>query len=191
MAPVITGKLVEAFWQHMAQRFATRSRLKHDALRMRATAHALALIGVLEVPVFMERYTTVWGHTIYTPFVVGVAASDEALWWQIVVCTHEHQHVVQFERDGQLAYMARYLGSSRQRALLEAEAYVCNMELHHWRHGTMPDLQALAAKLRDYGCQPADIAAAHALYLEAAPAIEAGRIVSEASRVAIDWLEAH
>ncbi|MFU8802362.1 MAG: hypothetical protein ACNA8W_01000 [Bradymonadaceae bacterium] len=185
----LTPKMVIQFWQDMMTRFQTRTCLKTDSLRMRATAQMLGMIRLMDAPTFMERYTTVWGHTIYTPFVIGQGSDQDTLWWQIVVCVHEHQHVVQFDRDGFLPYGVRYVLSSRRRAILEAEAYLCNIELHYRRHRELPDLDALAARLGPYGCCPEDVARARAIFEEAAPRIAAGEIVTEAGRAAIDLLE--
>lgn len=176
------------FWEEMCARYGTRVISKRRALEMRISARLLALSGVMDAETFMSRYTTVWWRRIYPSFEVGVGDVD-ALWSQLVVCVHEHQHVVQYERQGFLPYAARYLASSRQRALLEAEAYGCNLELTWLRSGRLPDLDATARRLRAYGCDEADVAAARAFFEELAPEIEAGRYRSEAVAVACELFE--
>ena len=69
---------------------------------------------------------------------------------------HEHQHVVQHDREG-LAYEVSYLADRAARARWEAEAYRSNLELQFWRTGTTPSAQRTASVLKDYGCRDGDI----------------------------------
>lgn len=173
----------------MSAHYGTRVRLKAETRRMKAAAAALELGRILKAEQFMERYTTVVGRTIYTPWVVGASDDPELSWRQAVVCVHEHQHIVQYRREGDVSFGARYLISSRQRALFEAEAYQCNIEMHWWRHGALPDLDGLAGLLKDYGCGAGDIAAAREVYEGAAARISRGEVITEASQWAMAWLE--
>ncbi|CAN0566216.1 unnamed protein product, partial [Laminaria digitata] len=134
-----------------------------------------------------ERYTTVWGRRIYPCFQVG-QGDEDALWSQIVVCVHEHQHVEQFEREGFLPYTLSYLTSSRKRALYEAEAYGCNLEMSWLRTSRMPDLDRMAAKLLDYGCDVEDVRAARAHFEHIAHRITQGTYRSAAVESAIEVL---
>ena len=161
-------------WRALCGRYGTRVVRKRDALEMRATARALAFVGVLPADSFMARFTTVWGRRIYTPFEPG-EGDAEARWSQIVICAHEHQHVEQYARAGGFAaYAPGYLLSARRRALLEAEAYGCNMELAWWRYGVIPDPSLLANTLRNYGCGDADIEAAREALAERAGHLDGG-----------------
>ena len=115
----------------------------------------LSRINVLDKDEFLRRYTTTIGKRIYTPFDVGVPDERYDLWRQISVCVHEHQHVEQLLRDGWLKFAGRYLVSSAARAAYEAEAFRCNMELHYWRYGEIPDLAPARPATRALRLQPA------------------------------------
>jgi hypothetical protein len=182
-----TAQDTRALWDAMCARYNTRVTHREQAPQMRITGWALGLTGFMKRETFMTRYTTVWGRHIFPCFVVGEGDAEE-LWRQIVVCVHEHQHVEQFDRAGFGPYAARYLISSRQRALLEAEAYCCNIELHWWRHGQLPDLDELTARLGPYGCGPEDRAAARAIFEGCARALRAGHMTTRASCHAIALL---
>ena len=64
----------------------------------------------------LKNFTTTIGRRIYTPFEVGSPKGGWDLWHQIVICVHEHQHVVQHDREG-LAYEVSYLADRRARPL--------------------------------------------------------------------------
>ena len=151
---------VRRFWTRMCARYGTRLFDRARAAEMRASGWVLEALGIMEREVFMERYTTVWGHRIYPCFEPGEGDAQER-WRQVVVCVHEHQHVEQYARAGGAAlYALRYLASPRQRALYEAEAYGCNLEMTWLRARLMPDLDVMAARLERYGCGPAHVALA-------------------------------
>lgn len=176
-----------ALWDAMCARYNTRVTHRERAPQMIAAGWALNLAGFMDQRTFMTRYTTVWGRHIFPCFHIGVGDAEE-LWRQIVVCVHEHQHVEQYDRAGFLPYAARYLASSRQRALLEAEAYCCNIELHWWRHAALPDLDQLAARLAPYGCDPSDRAAAREIFEACASSLRAGHYLTRATCHALPLL---
>ncbi|RJS14140.1 hypothetical protein DRW03_35450 [Corallococcus sp. H22C18031201] len=181
---------VWAFWQHMQARFRTKVASKSDSLEMQLAAEALQRMGILDKQRFLANFTTTVGRTIYTPFEPGVPQGGWDLWAQVVVCVHEHQHVVQHDEEGP-SYELNYLTSPASRAQYEAEAYTCNLELHYWRYGTTPSPRALAEKLRGYGCRPEDIeVAAHTLALTSA-SVRRGAVLREATHVALEWLNSH
>ncbi|MBU8900632.1 hypothetical protein KRR26_33985 [Corallococcus sp. M34] len=181
---------VVAFWQSMQERFRTKTASKADSLEMRLAAEALQRMGILDKQRFLERFTTTVGRTLYLPFEVGVPQGGWDLWGQVVVCVHEHQHVVQHDEEGP-SYELNYLTSPASRAQYEAEAYTCNLELHYWRYGSTPSPRALAEKLRGYGCRPEDIkVAAHTLALTSA-SVRRGAVVREATHAALEWLNSH
>ncbi|MCP3104516.1 hypothetical protein LZ198_37205 [Myxococcus sp. K15C18031901] len=181
---------VWAFWQHMQERFRTKTADKADALEMQLAAEVLQRMGILDRQRFLERYATTVGRTLYVPFEVGVPQSGWDLWAQVVVCVHEHQHVVQHDEEGP-SYELGYLTSTSARARYEAEAYTCNLELYFWRYGTVPSVRALAEKLLGYGCRPEDVdVAAHTLGL-ASVSVRRGAVMSEATQVALEWLNSH
>lgn len=183
----LSAAQVRAFWDRMSAHYRTQTVAKAEALEMRLCGRALSLIGVMPYEDFMDRYTTVWWRRVYPCFTPGQGDAEER-WKHVVICTHEHQHVEQFCREGFAAYSARYLLSSRQRAIYEAEAYCCNLELA-WRSGRpMPDIDRLADLLAEYQCAPADIAAARQIYAEAADRIRQGHVLTEATATALEIL---
>lgn len=155
----LTPEITAEFWERMCRHYGTRVIAKDRAPEMHFAGHALSLLGIMSHTTFMERYTTVWGRRIYPCFAVG-DGDEDALWGQVVICTHEHQHVEQYRRDGFLRYTGTYLLDSRARALYEAEAYGCNLELAWLKHRSMPTPDVMARKLIAYGCDEGDVAAA-------------------------------
>jgi hypothetical protein len=87
--------------------------------------------------------------------------------------------------------MWKYLLRSSGRAHYEADAYRCNLELHYWRYGRMPDTHRLAEMLRAYKCNETDIAVTEKQFNLSVKTVEQGAIINEASRRAIKWLEHH
>jgi hypothetical protein len=184
----ITASLTRQFWRAMNERFGTRVVPKRSSAFMAMVGVGLDVIGVMDRQTFLSRYTTVVGRRIYPWFELG-EGDERRRWYQIVVCVHEHQHVVQARRDGLSGFTLPYLYSSRRRALIEAEAYSCNLEMNWWRDRQMPEPCELAGRLSEYGCKEADVAAAGDFLEAAAQRIRDGEVVNEASRFAIDWLE--
>ena len=186
----ITPQLTRGLWRAMNEHYDTRVVHKEKSPLMKAASFGLHTIGIMERETFMERYTTAWGKRIYPWFRVG-EGSQRDLWYQIVICVHEHQHIVQYRRDGLLRYSALYALNTRRRALLEAEAYRCNMEMKWWRHKKTGDPGSLANRLADYGCSKMDIRAARTYLEVCADEIRSGGAKNESSLFAIDWLERH
>lgn len=181
---------VLAFWRHMQERFETVTVRKADAVEMKVVADVLDALGILNKEHFLQNFTTTIGRKIYAPFDVGAPNDTWDLWDQIVVCVHEHQHVVQHDREG-LSFEVSYLADRAARARFEAEAYRCNLEMHFWRYGTTPSARRLAELLRDYGCREEDVdVTAHSLAL-ANVSIRQGAVFNEATRAALDWLDAN
>jgi len=181
---------VWAFWRHMHDHFRTKTVRKGDALEMRLVARALEALGIQQRDEFLRRYTTTIGRRIYVPFEVGVAASEDELWNQLVVCVHEHQHVVQHDREG-LRFELSYLGSRAARARWEAQAYRSNLELHYWRFGSTPPVRPVVEVLRDYGCRSEDVDVAAQTLALSAISIQKGAIINDATHVALRWLDEH
>ena len=181
---------VRAFWKHMQAHYDTRIVDKRRAPEMTLVGEVLDLLGIQDRDRFLQHYTTTIARNIYVPFEVGVPSEHYDLWNQVVICVHEHQHVVQHDREG-ISSEVSYLTDSAARARWEAEAYRSNLELHFWRSGQMPSPRALAELLHNYGCSAADVdVATRALMLSAYP-IRKGAVINEASHVAIDWLDTH
>lgn len=184
-----TSAHVTNFWAAMQAHYHTRVLAKSNAAEMRLAAAFLDRLHVLDTTSFMERFTTIIGRRIYAPFTPGIETPRHSLWSQIVICTHEHQHVEQHDREGKVLFSSRYLLSQSARAAYEAQAYTCNLELHHWRTGTIPDTRELADRLTFYGVRAADIKAAHQTLSQAARKIQAGQSITPAAQRAIAWLQ--
>ena len=181
---------VWAFWRFMQDHFRTTVVNKRDAFEMQLVAHALDTLGVQSRDRFLRNFTTTLARRIYTPFDLGVPRGGWNLWSQVVVCVHEHQHVVQHDREG-LSFEVSYLADRAARARWEAEAYRSNLELHFWRYGTTPSARRIAEVLTDYGCRPEDVAVATKSLALSAVSVRKGAVLNEATHVALGWLDEH
>lgn len=182
-----TPQEVRDFWSYMTKRFNTKVVDKASAVEMQLIAYGLDLIGIQDKDTFLSRFTTTIGRSIYMPQKVGEGPD---LWEQIVLCTHEHQHVVQHDREG-MYYDISYLANSAARAHWEAEAYRCNLELTYWRTGKVPSGDQLSWVLGAYGCNKNDITVASQLLDLSAVSVLDGAIVSEATSAALEYLNEH
>jgi hypothetical protein len=181
---------VWAFWRFMQDHFRTTVVNKRDAFEMQLVAHALDTLGVQSRDRFLRNFTTTLARRIYTPFDLGVPRGGWDLWSQVVVCVHEHQHVVQHDREG-LSFEVSYLADRAARARWEAEAYRSNLELHFWRYGTTPSARRIAEVLTDYGCRPQDVDVAAKSLALSAVSVRKGAVLNEATHVALGWLDEH
>jgi hypothetical protein len=128
--------------------------------------------------------------TIYLPFQIGDESTGWSLWEQIVICAHEHEHVLQWRREG-VAFAAKYLVSSAFRAAYEAEAYRSAAELSWWRWRQVVPPASLAAHLTAYRCSQADINSAAQIIQLAEATIERGGIINPPTAAVINWLSAN
>lgn len=182
-------ELVKKFWDYMSGCYDSRIVKRSNAWEMKIVARFLSLIRAMDVDTFMKKFATTLGSRIYIPFEPGDQNNSEwSLWEQIVVGVHEHQHVWQYDHEGR-TFMWKYLLRSSGRAHYEADAYRCNIEMHYWRYGKMPDAHRLAEMLKAYKCNATDIAVTEKQFNLSIKTIETGAIVNDASRKAIRWLE--
>lgn len=187
--PVEGSEFVRRFWLAAQEEYHTTVCSKASSVSMRVVGRALELMGIAAARDFLAHYATTIGRTIYVPFVPGTPAERWGLWDQILVCVHEHQHVVQLERDGRVRFSAKYLLSSARRAQYECEALRTTQELDHWYGAPARSPELLAHELLAYGCSDADVAVAKQ-YLElSARPVAAGGVVSATTKWAISWLE--
>src|SRR5690606_36096317 len=105
---------VWAFWRFMQDHFRTSVINKNSALEMQLVARGLEALGIQSKDRFLKNFTTTIGRRIYTPFEVGSPKGGWDLWHQVVICVHEHQHVVQHDREG-LSYEVSYLADRADR----------------------------------------------------------------------------
>ena len=181
---------VWALWRFMQDHYRTTVVNKRDALEMQLVAQALDALGIQSRDRFLRNFTTTLGRRIYTPFEVGSPRGGWDLWSQVVICVHEHQHVVQHDREG-LSFEVSYLADRAARARWEAEAYRSNLELHFWRYGTTPSARRIAEVLGDYGCRPEDVDVAAKSLALSAVSIRKGAVINGATHVALGWLDEH
>jgi len=181
---------VWAFWRFMQDHYRTTVVNKRDALEMQLVAQALDALGIQSRARFLRNFTTTLGRRIYTPFEVGSPRGGWDLWSQVVICVHEHQHVVQHDREG-LSFEVSYLADRAARARWEAEAYRSNLELHFWRYGKTPSARRIAEVLGDYGCRPEDVDVAAKSLALSAVSVRKGAVINEATHVALGWLDEH
>jgi hypothetical protein len=178
---------VTAFWAYMQAHFGTSLLNQLNNAEIDLITQALDTIRIGDRASFLNRCSLTIGKRIYVPFEPGVARPGWDLWRQMVLCVHEHQHVVQHERLG-LEFAARYMADRAERANYEVEALRSDLELEYWRTRKVPSTKALAERLYNYGCRKDDVAfAAKALSLAAVP-VRKGAVVNESSKVALDWL---
>jgi len=187
----VTPDLVRGLWAHLSGFYHTRVVSKANSTEMRVVASALKLMGVLDAQVFMSDFVTTLWRTIYVPFKIGDERSSWSLWDQITVCVHEHQHVEQLIQDGWLRFTTQYLTSSAKRAVYEAEAYRCDMELWFWKTGNLLNSGSLVKTLGNYNCKASDIRLAEHLLNFSAITVKKGGVINMASQLAIKYLEKH
>lgn len=180
---------VKDFWTFMSGKYGTKVVQKTGSPEMKIVGEFLDLIGVLDQDAFMKNYTTTIGTVIYTPFIIGATYPNWDLFSQIRVCAHEHQHVFQYKQAGALQFTWDYVTNTARRTMYEVEAYRTGMELT-WRYlRQIQSAKAIAAGLKNYGCNAEDIKVAEKALLLAVPSIKAGGLTTEVGRVAAEWLD--
>lgn len=183
-----TSVEVKLFWNYMQEYFSTDVVNKENAAEMEIVASILDTLKIVDKEKFLSRFSTTIGRRIYTPFNVGEDSLDHNLWGQIVTCVHEHQHVVQHDKDG-LKYEIDYVINVSDRIKYECEAYRCNQELNWWRFNNNLNAIQLASVLKNYGCNDSQIDIAGEVFTLNNVSIRQGIIINEASKVAIEWLD--
>lgn len=187
----LTPELVATFWQYMTHHYGASVIDKRNAADMQVVSALLGKLGIVDRQAFLQHFATTIGHRIYIPFQVGIANADWSLWGQIMVCTHECQHIVQYDDLGPIKFAWQYIAKTAGRARLEAEAYRCQLELHFWRTGQLLSAHELASSLKSYAVTDADIQVAETILRMSAESIRRGAVINPASRVALDWLNVH
>ena len=189
MTAALQSSDVVAFWDFMTQHYGTSVIRKQDAIEMKAVATFLGALGILDKDSFLRQYTTTIGRRIYAPFTIGDASTLD-LWDQMVLCIHEHQHVVQHDKLG-LRYEVTYLASKASRARYEAEAYRSVLEVAAWRRVPPPAPHQLALELSGYGVGDDNQAMAARLFQLWEVPIQLGAVLTEAAQVGLAWMNEH
>ncbi len=182
----LTPTAVVNLWGHLADHYGTKVIPKETSPLMRACGSALSLARIQSRDQFMQHYTTVIHRRIYLPYALDEPAPDYVLWRRVATGVHEHQHVAQAVRDGFIRFASTYLTSQRARALYEAEAYGCDIELMRWAGRSVRTSESIADGLKEYGCNAEN----RELALEALRVYENddGPPRNEATLIAIEWL---
>ena len=184
---MLTAEHVKALWAYMQHYYGTQVVSKAAALEMQVVADTLGLLGILDKDAFLTRFTTTIGKAIYVPFEVGVESAGHTLLSQVIVCAHEHQHVVQLREHG-VTFLLNYLLNSSSRSAFEAEAYRVSMTLRYHLLGDAGDPGAYAEVLKSYGTTEADQAFVKEYLRLSLPTIHAKGVPDEAAKVTMDWL---
>lgn len=184
---MLTPEHVKAFWAFMQAKYSTTVISKAQATEMRFIAEALGTMKIVDKDAFLTRFTTTIGTAIYTPFEVGVESAGHSLLSQVVVCAHEHQHVVQLRTHG-VTFLMNYLLNSTSRSAYEAEAYRVSMTMLYYLRGDAGDPGAYAEVLKSYGTTAEDQAFVREYLRLSVPTIRAKGVPDEAAQVALGWL---
>lgn len=190
---LVSGAHVIAVWAAMQKLYGTTVIDKSDSRLMKVVGSTLDLLGVQDKETFLKKYTTTINRAIYMPYPIGAPGVDFI--GQLALCAHEHQHVVQADREGWPAFAARYVVDHAARAVYEAEAYACNLEIAHALRGTpIAELAGATAHYaralkEGYGCTDDDVAVVEAALDLSLKQLESGVVVNEASRRVIQLAE--
>lgn len=181
---------VLGLWSYMAKKHGVTVRHKHDSTFMANVGRLLQRLSIMSYNQFMSGFVTTIGKTIYLPFDLG-DTERWSYWDQIILCAHEFQHVIQYEREG-MSFFLGYLFSSSKRARFECEAFRSLLEMEFWRwQSLLITMKYIALKLRYYGCKDVDVIATEAYLRACLPTIEAGGVRNQASKEVIAWLRAN
>lgn len=187
---MLTSDLVKNFWLYMQKEFDSIIEQKDESFIMKLSATFLDVFHIQDKEIFMKNFVTTLYKTIYIPFHIGDDKDDHWLLWnQVRVCVHEHQHIVQGERDGWGEFGVRYTTSSSFRAGYEAEAFGCDMEMEFYRTGEIFDIDQRASILKGYSCSESDIDMVKQMLTMRADVVSQGVITNVSTIRAINWLD--
>ena len=187
MRVTMTKQLVSDLMVDALQMFDFRWKAKEDSVFMDTVAGALDLMGIIDKQMFMDRFTTTIGRTIYAPFQWTEGDAAE-LWNHVKTLVHELTHVRQHNADPVL-FPARYLADRSWRAQYEAEAFTADLQMHFWMTGQVYDVNTRASVLLNYGLDNdhCNYVASH--LASVAETIKDGGQVSYVATWACEWLE--
>jgi hypothetical protein len=183
----MNSALTKDFWNYMISFYGTTVSEKNTSRFMFVIGSFLSSLGILDREIFLNEYATTIRKTIYIPFKIGDTLSKKELLNQLLLCVHEHQHVVQYERFGK-QYSIGYVLNHKKRARFETEAYSTSIEIYYWFFEEILDTQRLATMLESYDCDKEDIANSKRILDSNADLIKKGKVVSESGKTAIGWL---
>lgn len=179
---------VTGLWDYFTKSYGTRVVNRHDSNVMQWAGKMLDIVGIMDADVFLDSYATTVGYDVYVPFDIQ---SPEDPWGKILICVHEHQHVIQYNEDdtqGVAQFSARYITSPRWRTRYEVEAYTTQMEMEHWLTGNVPPIEPILETLRAYQISGDNLLVAQRTLAANAKIISQGGYLTEATKIAISWL---
>ncbi|MCH8518067.1 MAG: hypothetical protein LAT68_17360 [Cyclobacteriaceae bacterium] len=183
---------VQDIWEHFCRKYGTEIVDKHDSDLMSFISRILAISPGMTRESFIENYVTVIGKKIYAPFAPGDQGDGVwSLWSQLIVCAHEHQHVIQYgahDVQGAVGFSVQYLTQKPRRTRFEIEAYTTALELHFWRSGQVLDPAPIIRSLASYRVKELDLKVAKAGFNANNRMIARGAVITEAGAEAIQWL---
>lgn len=185
MADKLTSKQVVDFANHMFSYYNVTPVLKRKSTLMKIAAWCMDTFGSMDKATFMSKYTVNLFGKIYLAYEIG-NAEDKPLELQVANITHECQHTEQRRKNK--CFEVKYATSTTRLALWEAEAYLCNMELHFWYTGRILSPIKLSNLLFDYGCSAKEVLMVQNMFERAVPTVKEGLVYSEASKIAITYL---
>lgn len=184
MLPVTPEDSIAFHW-YLSDQVGARWHNKGDSEAMAWAAARLEDAGILSAEVFLNHYATTIGEDVFLTSPPGTRDP----WSEIVLATHEAQHILQRARDP-INYEIRYLSDVAARVSYEVEAYRAGMEVDYPRRGAVRSPAATARALQDYGASPHAQEIAR-IQLETAAGIlfRGGGPTTEAARLAVPWLQ--
>lgn len=186
----LTSQNVIDFWKYMNSFYKTSTVDKNNSTMMSTIGTFLNTMGVLNKTSFMNKFTTTIGTTIYTPFTIGDTNNKNwSLLDQIIVCVHEHMHVLQYKKDGSFTFPYKYLATTKGRTEYEAEAYTCSLEMFWLVYQAMPSTDIYVNSMKSYNVTPQDLITFKNILDANALLIKAGKkIMEEPVQTATNWL---
>lgn len=182
---LITKKMVLEFWEYMQGKYGFSVINKNDSSMMKMVDWILSGIGIMDRKEFLNNYSTTVGHSVYIPFVLGEGDSL-GLMDQVIICAHEAQHVVQYNKDNAI-FVGGYVSSKSRRASYEVEAYNVTMEMYYYFTGKVLSSNFLCNLLSKYAIDEVDLSVSRKRFDIQRKVLRLGIITSDVSVDAIQW----
>lgn len=139
-------------WLSTRYGFVVRDRRKSEVMEVVGTI--LQAFGVLSKKEFDSGFCTTLLKYMYLDFVPGTDDGGYSPVEQLVLVVHEATHVAQWNRDG-VGYVARFLISTSERAIIETEAYAAGSTMQFACSGQLITGDFVYRALGDYACPEA------------------------------------
>lgn len=175
-------------WDHFISRYKVNVINKKDSRLMKFVGWLFARLKIMSKATFLDKYHTSLlvrnKRYLYTArnFVMPAKRVDKRI-RQLEVLSHELYHLV-IQKLG-----LSYLRSKYRVVKAETEAYLCDMELHHYLTGNVYPPEYLAERLKGYNCGEKEVAYAKAKYKLAASMIDRGHYQQHTVLEIISYIE--